>query len=208
MIRNIIWDVDGTLFDTYPAFARAFHLAVNELGQNVPLDWITAQARVSMEFCVRALAERCHLEEDAIGERFDFQYGNITPQEQPPFDGVIEICRFIVIQGGKNLIITHRHSAGLISLLDTFNMRQYFSGWTTADDDYPRKPDPAAFVATLKNHQLVLAETLAVGDRDIDILAGQAAGLPACLFGEPLPSCQPELVFQQFKQLQEWLPQF
>jgi phosphoglycolate phosphatase-like HAD superfamily hydrolase len=28
MFRNIIWDVDGTLFDTYPAIARAFKAAL------------------------------------------------------------------------------------------------------------------------------------------------------------------------------------
>jgi phosphoglycolate phosphatase-like HAD superfamily hydrolase len=28
---NVIWDVDGTLFDTYPAIARAFKAALNEL---------------------------------------------------------------------------------------------------------------------------------------------------------------------------------
>lgn len=207
MIHNLIWDVDGTLFDTYPAFAKAFRMAINDLGQDVPLEWITVQARISIDICVSALAERCHLKEDAIGERFDFHYRSITPLEQPPFEGVIDICRFIVSQGGKNLIVTHRRTAGLLNLLDTFKMRHYFSGWTTADDNYPRKPDPAAFLVTLEKHQLAPAETLAVGDRDIDILAGQAAGLPTCLFGDPLPTCQPELVIQQFKQLQDWLQQ-
>jgi phosphoglycolate phosphatase-like HAD superfamily hydrolase len=207
MIRNLIWDVDGTLFDTYPSFAKAFNLAMNDLGDDVPLEWITAQALVSIDFCVHALAERYHREEDSIGERFAFHYGSITPQDQPPFEGVLEICEYIVGNGGKNLIVTHRRSAGLISLLDAFNMRQYFSGWTTADDNYPRKPDPAAFLDNLAKHHLIPAETLAVGDRDIDILAGQAAGLPACLFGDPLPTCEPELIIQQFKQFQEWLYQ-
>lgn len=207
MIRHLIWDVDGTLFDTYPAFARAFRQAINDLGDDAPLDWITTQAKVSMDFCLQALAERCQIEEDAIGERFDFHYRSITPQEQPPFEGVIEISKFIVTNGGKNLIITHRHSSGLIKLLETFDMKQYFSGWITADDKYPKKPDPAAFLATLAQHQLNPAESLAVGDRDIDILAGQAAGLPTCLFGDPLPTCQPELVIQQFTQLLDRLKQ-
>ncbi len=32
MIRNIIWDADGTLFDTYPAIASAFQAAMADLG--------------------------------------------------------------------------------------------------------------------------------------------------------------------------------
>lgn len=205
MIRNLIWDVDGTIFDTYPSFARAFKLAINDLGQDVPLDWITTQAKVSLDFCVKALAERCHLDEDSIGERFDLHYGSIMPQEQPPFIGVIDICEYIVNRGGLNLIVTHRHSSGLRKLLDAFKMRQYFSGWITADDAYAKKPDPEAFLVTLTSHHLNPSETMAVGDRDIDILAGQAAGLTACFFGEPPSTCQPELVINDFHQLLDWL---
>jgi len=207
MILNLIWDVDGTLFDTYPSFAKAFKLAINDLGQDVPLDWITSQAKVSLDFCVKSLSERCHLEEDSIGERFSSYYSRFAPLDQPPFDGVIEISKFITTSGGKNLIVTHRHTSGLLKLLDTFNMRQYFSGWITADDAYAKKPDPEAFLFTLASHQLKPSETMAVGDRDIDILAGQAAGLTACFFGDPPDTCQPELVVHEFDQLLKWLKQ-
>lgn len=205
MIRHIIWDVDGTLFDTYPSFSKSFQLAIRELGREVPLDWISQQARISLDVCAKALAERCQLSADAIGEKFKVHYSSITPQDQPPYEGVIEICKFIISTGGKNLIVTHRRSAGLIRLLNTFDMQQYFSGWMTADDNYKRKPDPEAFLVTLDNHKLNPIETLAVGDRDIDILAGQAAGLPACLFGDPLPTCKPDLVVQNFKSLLAWI---
>jgi HAD superfamily hydrolase (TIGR01509 family) len=205
MIRHIIWDVDGTLFDTYPSFSKSFQFALKDFGCDVPLDWITQQARVSIAFCVKALADRCQLDEDIIGEKFDFYYSSSTALDQPPFEGVIEICKFIANNGGENLIVTHRREAGLIELIDTFNMRQYFSGWTTADDAYKRKPDPEAFLFTLAKHKIAPIETLAVGDRDIDILAGQAAGIKACLFGDPLPTCQPDLIVQNYAQLFEWL---
>jgi hypothetical protein len=61
MIRNIIWDVDGTLFDTYPSFANSFRQAVNDLGKDAPLDWITQAAKISMDHCITALSERCEL---------------------------------------------------------------------------------------------------------------------------------------------------
>ncbi len=205
MIRNIIWDVDGTLFDTYPSFSTSFQLALKDLGCDVPLDWIKQQARISIDFCVKALADRCQLDEDLIGEKFDFYYSSSTALDQPPFEGVIKICIFIKETGGENLIVTHRRETGLIELLDTFNMNQYFSGWTTADDSYKRKPDPEAFLVTLAKHKLAPIETLTVGDRTIDILAGQAAGIKTCLFGDTLPTCQPDLIVQNYAQLFEWL---
>lgn len=207
MIRNIIWDVDGTLFDTYPSFAKSFQLAIKDSGQDVPQDWIIEQARISIDYCVKTLAARCQLEEDFVGEKFGYHYSHSSPLDQPPFDGVIAICKYITESGGKNLIVTHRHSSGLIQLLDTFNMKGYFSGWTTADDGYKKKPDPEAFLITIDNHNLNLDETLTIGDRDIDILAGQAAGIRACLFGEPVTTCQPDLVFKDFNHLLDWVKQ-
>ena len=43
MFRNIIWDVDGTLFDTYPAIAQAIKAALHELGKDASLNNILRQ---------------------------------------------------------------------------------------------------------------------------------------------------------------------
>jgi len=205
LIRNIIWDVDGTLFDTYPAFIKSFKKAVNDLGGDAPLDWITQAAKSSMDSCVSALAERCQLKPEDIEERFAIHYARITPEDQPPFDGVIEICKQICGNGGKNLIVTHRHTEGLIKLMIAHEMIDYFSGWITADDTYPKKPDPAAFEATIHLHQLVREETLGVGDREIDIVAGQSAGLATCLFGDEKCEVSPTLKINSFSELLVWL---
>jgi phosphoglycolate phosphatase-like HAD superfamily hydrolase len=106
MFRNIVWDVDGTLFDTYPAIARAFKTALNDFGK---------------------------------------------------------------------------------------------------DDGYPKKPHPAAFEAILKTHELPREETLTVGDRDIDILAGRASGLFTCLFGNETEGVTADLTIRSFEELYRYL---
>ena len=50
-------------------------------------------------------------------------------------------------------------------------------------------------------HALKREETIAVGDRDIDILAGQAAGLFTCLFGAGTGETVPELTIHTFDEL-------
>ncbi len=57
MIRNIIWDLDGTLFDTYPAITGAFQAALADLGKDAPLDWIDSLAKKSVGFCETSLSE-------------------------------------------------------------------------------------------------------------------------------------------------------
>jgi phosphoglycolate phosphatase-like HAD superfamily hydrolase len=103
--------------------------------------------------------------------------------------------------GGRNVIVTHRGRVGTAGLLDAHGMTPLFAGWITRDNGHPRKPDPAAYEAALRDYNLSCDETLAVGDREIDILAGKAAGLPTCLFaGEGKPTAA-ELTVDNFSEL-------
>jgi phosphoglycolate phosphatase-like HAD superfamily hydrolase len=205
MIRNIIWDVDGTLFDTYPLIAQAFRLAINDLGADAPLDWIESLARISFRFCATALAEKCHHESDLILKHFKDHYARIPALDSPPFPGVAALCQMIVLQGGKNVIVTHRSRKGTEELLAAHHMAASFSDLIGSDAGYPRKPDPAAFKAILRHNDLDKNETITVGDRDIDIQAGQAAGVFSCLFGQPSREIKPDLVVHDFAELHQFI---
>jgi HAD superfamily hydrolase (TIGR01509 family) len=205
LIRNIIWDFDGTLFDTYPAFAKAFKAALNDLGQDAPLDWIESLTKKSMDHCVTTLIEKYQLSEEDLEQAFDKHYSSTTPADQPPFPGVMEVCQFICSLGGKNVIVTHRRRKGTLELLAAHQMTDYFAGHLTGDDGYPRKPDPAAFEAALQIYGLKREETMAVGDRDIDIQAGRAAGMFTCLFGDQDDGIATDLLVRSFDELQRYL---
>jgi phosphoglycolate phosphatase-like HAD superfamily hydrolase len=87
MLKNIIWDVDGTLFDTYPGFARAFHLALTDLGRKTPLPRIEQLARESLGACIQGLADEHGLGPGEIEARFVVHYAALKPQDEPPFPG-------------------------------------------------------------------------------------------------------------------------
>jgi HAD superfamily hydrolase (TIGR01509 family) len=57
LFRNIIWDVDGTLFDTYPAIVGAFKAALHELGKEADQAWIVELAKQSLSLCETVLVE-------------------------------------------------------------------------------------------------------------------------------------------------------
>jgi len=205
MFRNIIWDVDGTLFDTYPAIAKAFQAALNDLGKEAALDWIEGLAKTSLNHCVSTLANQYHLNEEDIGQAFGEHYDHVRPEEQPPFPGVITICKHICDIGGKNVIVTHRGQKGTDELLIANNMTHYFAGCLARDAGYPKKPHPAAFEAIIKTHHLRCEETMTIGDRDIDILAGQAAGIFTCLFGLETDEGIADLTISNFDELYFYL---
>jgi len=198
MIQHLIWDVDGTLFDTYPAIARSFQAAARDLGAPATYDEVMRLAQVSVDHCVTTLSTMYALPAEQLEELFDQHYRTITPEDQPPFAGAEAVCEHIRAHGGLNLIVTHRRRAGLDRLLATHRLTDYFTDITSHDDAYPRKPDPTAFNVLIERHQLPRAATLGVGDRDIDILAAQAAGLPAALFGTNSGASTPDFVFTDY----------
>jgi phosphoglycolate phosphatase-like HAD superfamily hydrolase len=201
-IRYLIWDVDGTLFDTYPAFERAMADALAALGARPEPGEIAPLLRDSLSEAARQLALRHHLDPEALQTGFGQRYHRLLLRSQPPFPGAVELCAGIVDRGGANYIVTHRGRASLDRLLAAFGMADLFADAICADEGYPRKPDPAAFLALIERHGLSPAQGLAVGDRPIDVLAGQAAGLRACLFGpDSVPDLRPDYHVQSMADL-------
>ncbi len=162
-------------------------------------------AKKSVGTCETSLAEHYRVSEELIDQKFDVHYDRIRYEDQPAFPGVAAICEYICSTGGKNLIVTHRRRMGTFKLLEANGLSGWFAGCLTYDDGYPKKPDPAAFEAALREYALERAETIAVGDRDIDVLAGQAAGLFTCLFGPVTDGCTADLTISNFDELYRYI---
>jgi len=201
VIRNILWDVDGTLFDTYPAMTYAVSRALNELGLSVPLNVIDGLARQSLEHCFTALAQRHQLDPDLLRERYHAAYAQLPPANQLPLPGVAEACAWIHARGGLNVAVTHRSVASTQALLDVHGLAPLFAGIVSVAQGYPRKPDPAMVLAALERFGLDPAETLMVGDRALDIEAGQAAGMRTCLYGRAQLAAPADLQVDDYGQL-------
>ena len=181
--NHIIWDFDGALFDTYPAFGRAFAAALAELGHPTEAEHAQALAQVSLSHCAATLAAQNGIATDLVQEAFGRHYASVPPAEQPPFAGAARLCRAVVAGGGLNFIVTHRGCQSTWQLLEAYELGPLFAEVITRDDPFPRKPAPAAFDYLLDRYRLDPATVLAIGDRDLDVLAGQAVGVQTCRFG-------------------------
>jgi phosphoglycolate phosphatase-like HAD superfamily hydrolase len=206
MIRFLMWDLGGTLFDTYPAMTGAFYAALSDYGIQGSPPQIMNLCRQSRAICAATLAKRYRLDPKELRQHFEDHYRRVSLDEQKPFPGVQEVCRYILERDGSNFIITHRHRSSLYQLLEAHQMAALFADTLTEDDGYPRKPDPTVYRVLVERHRLPLPEILAVGDRNIDTLAAQAAGLKTCLFGVLLPNApKPDITVTHYDDLLHWL---
>ncbi len=205
MIKYLIWDAGGTLFDTYPAVVEACRVALSGFGKAAPSEWVMALCKQTTSHGIRTLADMFSLDEMTFQQHFKQSYADIDVQYQPPFPGVEDVCRYICEIGGRNFIVTHRARASLQTLLEAHRMAHYFTDSIAKEDPYPRKPDPAAIEALIARYTLDRSKCLLVGDRNLDIVAGQRAGIRTCFFGSELHEAQPDLAIVDYPALQRWL---
>jgi phosphoglycolate phosphatase-like HAD superfamily hydrolase len=205
MIRHLIWDVDGVLFDTHPAVVYAISQSLNEMGHSVALNVVDSLARQSLDFCVDTLAARFKLDPALLRQRSAQHYRQIPPERQMPFPGVREISAWIVAHGGLNLITTARLLEATHALLAAHGMTALIAEVFSQEQNYPCKPDPAIVLAALEKYALAPAETLLIGHRESDIQAGLAAGMPTCLLGDAEVSSPPSLRIKDYHALLAYL---
>ena len=205
MIRNILWDLDGTLFDTYPGIASAFQAAFLEFKAEIPYPLLFDLSRVSFRHCLETVCAQTGLPPDPVYTSFLAHYAAIPLDSSPPFPGAREVCAEIHARGGKNIIVTHRGAESTRRLVSAHTFNGLIDGIVGGDEGFPRKPAPDAFQAALARWQLDPAESLAAGDRDLDLQAGKAAGLVVAAFGPGPFTEKADFYTTDLRELLAWL---
>ena len=202
----LIWDFDGTLFDTYPPLNQAIRRAVTDFEGGVSEERVTALLNVTLSDTIETLAAELGLEVGVFQERVYHYWGQATIADSPPIPGAIRVCERFQKTGGRNLIYTHRGRESLDEFLNGYALVDLFAGIVARDDGFPRKPDPTGFLALIDRHALPKTEILAVGDRDLDVQAAHGAGVAACLYSaDPGEGVRPEFVITDFIELERIL---
>lgn len=178
-IKNFIWDFDGMLFDTYPHTVAAFCEQQRRHG------FLRDEAEVYALFKINLRVGFRHygLTEEEIGEFYEIENDLSFEPLGVPYPRIPEILLLIAENGGRNYLYTHRDRVAL-QYLEIYGLTPLFADAITGEDGFPFKPAPDALEYMIKKNCLNKNETVMLGDRDIDIGAGQNAGLHTLLFDE------------------------
>ena len=183
MYKHIIWDFDGTLFDTYPVMGSISSKQVLEEEEIVEsLDEILKHMKVSMSRTLQHYEKKYHINNKLI-EKYKKRREDMEIDPCKPYLGIEEICRYIHTSGRNNYLYTHRGESA-IKILRNYGLYEYFSDFITSEHGFERKPSPKAINYLIEKHNIIHNEAIMIGDRDLDILSGKNAGIYSCFFSE------------------------
>ena len=183
---NIIWDFDGTLFDTYPAMCGDLRKVMEGLGVQVTAEDLISRFTASRGTVLAWCGQQAGLPAEEVDRIYRAWVAEHGQPEAHPFPHVREFLAQFQAAGGKNFVFTHR-SGSVHDYLAGEGLTQYFTDVVSAGTTYARKPEPAGNNYLIGTYGLDRDRTLAVGDRELDVLAAKNAGIDACLVDPALP---------------------
>lgn len=180
MYKHIIWDFDGTLFDTYPMMANAFKTALEDEGIKENSEKIMSLLKISESYAIEYYRNKYGIGNE-LKAGYDKHKKEADIRYVRPFANVENICKAIYLSEKNNYLYTHRGESA-ITFLKSYQLYGYFSDFITKENNFKRKPEPEALLYLLNKHDIDVNEAIMIGDRDIDMLAAKNAGMKACFF--------------------------
>ena len=167
-MKAIIWDLGGTLIDTFTANIENLKRLLKQENIKECNDIkIMSLMKKSITDTVRYYKDEYGLSDKAV-EEFLYLNKNIKGEETALYPDTREVLKWISNQGKMNFLLTHRGKS-TIELLKYYDILQYFTECVTKEYNFKRKPSPEALIYLIEKYKLNTDDIIVVGDRKIDI---------------------------------------
>ena len=184
MKKAAIWDLDGTLLDSYDVIVGSLKLVMEEQGVDIDYQtiWdhaITSSVSSFLKEQVASYGLPLELLKQRYQEISGSKYMDIKLMKNAK-----EILQQLQNAGVENYVYTHRGRT-TIPVLDNLGLTGFFKEILTSQSGFARKPAPDAVNYLVEKYDLEKSYTYYVGDRSLDMQCAQNAGIPGILFLVP-----------------------
>ena len=172
----IVFDWDGTLYDSTALIARCIQAACADVGVPVPSDrdasYVIGMGLIdALQHAAPALPRERYAE---LGARYRHHYF-AREHEIAFFDGALAMLQALRTRGHRLGVATGKSRAGLDRALNTSALVGLFDATRTADET-ASKPDPRMLHELMRELGVAPARTLMIGDTTHDLLLAANAG--------------------------------
>ena len=178
-----IWDLDGTLLDSYEAILSG----IEETFAQFSIPYEKEQVReFILKFSVQDLfvqvAEERKLDVGVLNQVRAQSLAEKNAQVAL-MPGAREVLAWADQVGIRNFVYTHKGDNAFAILRD-LGLESYFTEILTSQSGFARKPSPEAATYLLDKYQLNPDNTYYIGDRTLDVEFAQNSGIQSLNFLE------------------------
>ncbi|MBR3334424.1 MAG: HAD-IA family hydrolase [Clostridia bacterium] len=182
-----IWDLDGTLFDSYGAIVSSLAEVVRACGAaDSPEKILKAVKQESVSGYLRDLSAGCGKSAESLYQMYR-SVGHRKDGEITLIPGAAETLDILRDRGAKHFVYTHRGATSR-PLLERLGIKACFTEIVTSENGFRPKPSGEGVIYLLEKYGLDRMKTAYVGDRTLDVLCAKDAGVQAILY-LPEDSC-------------------
>jgi len=219
-VRAVVFDLDGTLIDSYDAIAESLNHALAALDfPPVPIDVVRSLVGRGLESLIDRAMRRGGPAEgpdtatiDEAVRLFRKRYDAICVDRTSLLPGVKPTLDALKERGYRLSVATNKPSYFAVRLLDALGVGRCLDTVMGPDLVSRPKPDPEMVITALARMGVAAGEALYVGDMPIDVETARAAGLPVIVMPtgssgrEELASSGADLVLDDVSGLLDLLP--
>jgi phosphoglycolate phosphatase len=184
-IKGIVFDLDGTLIDSMSDMRACINRVLVDMGrQTVTMDELRRMVGRGVKYMWRLILDTTgHVPPEDEVERiirgYQAYYLCHPTDHTIIYPGVIEALNYFKEENYTLGICTNKPQTLTNCVLNTLDMRDYFSAVVCGDDVRFPKPDGRHLLWTLRTMNTPVAAAIMVGDGKSDIDAAVSAGIPA-----------------------------
>lgn len=179
MIKNLMFDFDGTIVDTSEGIVKSMQYAFAKCGhreveENLVRDIIgpplaemikvllKSENEAEIEECVKAFRER---------------YGSKGVFEMEPYSGIIDVIKNLAGQGFKLYIVTSKPTEYVNLILKDYDLEELFIDVTGVNLTGKSLSKSERLSWLINKHNLSADDSVMIGDRPEDLIAANNNGL-------------------------------
>lgn len=205
--RAVLFDLDGTLVDSYTALAEAVNHARRTHGMH---ELSSARIKEFVGEGVERLLQRAFERTDippSIVDAFESRYDEVCCAESRVLAGVAVTLEQLGQLGVEMAVCTNKPTVFSKKILDFLGLSRHFRAIVGPDLAGARKPDARHLAVTLESVQAAREEALFVGDMPIDVRAARNSGVDVAVVAtgsstrEQLAASEPDHFLERFADL-------
>ncbi len=178
-----IWDLDGTLLESYGVIVEGAKAAVEEAGLHDTAEEVLKGVKgESVTAFLRDASARAGIPFEQMKERYRF-HAHALDDKITLVDGAAETLERLRNEGAVHYVYTHR-GASSRPILSRLGILDCFRDIVTAEMKFKPKPSGEGVKYLLDKYGLDPADTWYVGDRAVDMYCAKDAGVKALLYLE------------------------